>query len=115
MAQYSFERLRPEYTSLWTGMTITRPVAAQAAARRIVATTNRYKEAEQATNVPWFVIGALHMRESDANFSTSLGNGEPLNRVTRLVPRGRGPFSSWQQGAIDALRLDGLHKVTQWT
>ena len=65
--------------------------------------------------MPWFVIAALHNRESDADFDTYLGNGEPLDRVTRLVPVGRGPFSSWEAGAIDALRYDGLDEVKEWT
>ena len=63
----------------------------------------------------WFVIAALHNRESDADFRTYLGNGEPLNRTTRLVPAGRGPFATWEAGAIDALRHDGLDRVTTWS
>jgi peptidoglycan hydrolase-like protein with peptidoglycan-binding domain len=57
----------------------------------------------------------LHQRESDADFRTYLGNGEPLNRKTRIVPAGRGPFPTWEAGAIDALEYDGLHKVSEWT
>jgi lysozyme family protein len=71
----------------------------------------RYVAIEQKTDVPWWLIAVLHRRESDANFNTYLGNGEPLNRVTQLVPRGRGPFPSFEAGAIDALHIDGLDKV----
>ena len=42
-------------------------------------------------------------------------NGEPLNRRTILVPKGRGPFEDWAAGAVDALALDGLDQVKAWT
>ncbi len=60
------------------------------------------------------MIAALHRRESNANFNTYLGNGEPLNRRTRLVPKGRGPFKSFEDGAVDALKMDGLSNVRDW-
>ena len=41
--------------------------------------------------------------------------GEPLNRVTRLVPAGRGPFLTWTDGAVDALKLQGFDKVVDWS
>jgi len=77
----------------------------------------RYQAIEAATGVTWPHIAVLHRRESDADFHTYLGNGEPLNRVTRLVPKGRGPFNepnAFEKGAIDALHLDGLDKVIDW-
>ena len=57
------------------------------------------------------------MRESGADFSTYLGNGEPLTRRTRIVPKGRGPFKTWEDGAVDALRFDSLDDVLaeDWT
>jgi lysozyme family protein len=84
----------------------------------------RYVEIEEGTahdgvgpegqGVPWFMIAVLHLRESNADFKTYLGNGEPLTRVTRLVPKGRGPFASFYDGAMDALRIDGLSNVLDW-
>lgn len=68
----------------------------------------RYQEVESRTQVPWQMIGALHGNESSFNFHTYLGNGDPLNQVTRHIPAGRGPFSTWQDGAFDALKYDGL-------
>ena len=73
-----------------------------------------YTDIEQATGVPWYLIAVLHRRESDADFHTYLGNGDPLSRKTTHVPRGRGPFATFQAGAIDALRLDGLSSVKDW-
>ncbi len=53
--------------------------------------------------MPWEFVAVTHMRESNANFSTYLGNGQPLNRKTTIVPKNRGPFPDWKSGAIDAL------------
>jgi lysozyme family protein len=73
-----------------------------------------YIEISRKTGVPWELIAVLHRRESDADFSKYLGNGEPLNRKTRLVPKGRGPFASFSDGAVDALHIDGLDAVIDW-
>jgi len=72
-------------------------------ANRIRANKARYQAVSAKTGVPWEVIGVIHEREASLNFNTYLGNGEPLSRKTRLVPRGRGPFATWEEGAIDAL------------
>lgn len=76
---------------------------------------SQYREVQAATNVPAIVVAAIHERESDADFSTYLGNGDPLNRPSVHVPRGRGPFKTWALGAIDALTLDRLNQITDWT
>jgi lysozyme family protein len=87
-------------------------------AKWIVANRSSYEAVERLTGVPWWFIGCLHLREAgmSANaFHTYLGNGEPLNRVTRLVPAGRGPFLTWTDGAVDAMHLSGFDKVTDWS
>lgn len=58
---------------------------------------------KQGYNIPWYFIAVTHYRESNANFNTYLGNGQPLNKKTTLVPKGRGPFTTWEDGAVDAL------------
>lgn len=115
MAQYSFERLRDEYDRLWAGMRVIKTDAATKQARQIIAHKDRYQTVERETTVPWFVVGCLHMRESNANFNTYLGNGQPLNRKTTIVPKGRGPFPDFETGAKDALHIDRLDEVTSWT
>lgn len=115
MTQYTFERLRPEYEALWAAMKVTKTAAADAQATRIIANKARYLEVQRRTSVPWFVVGCLHMRESSGNFSTYLGNGQPLNRVTTIVPKGRGPWASFEDGAEDALAIDGTDQIRQWS
>jgi lysozyme family protein len=116
MAQ-SFEELKPEYAGLWRSMQVRpeRTGEVDRIARTLIGHKARYEEVSRTTGVPWSVIAVLHQRESDADFRTYLGNGEPLNRKTRIVPIGRGPFDTWEAGAIDALQYDELHKVSEWT
>ena len=113
----NFADLKSEYENLWAAMKIRpeRAATVDAIARRLIGHKSRYQAVEDETGVPWFVIAALHNRESDADFDTYLGNGEPLDRETRLAPRGRGPFESWEEGAVDALELDHLDEVEDWT
>lgn len=85
-----------------------------AAAAKALLQKARYSAVAVKTGVPWELIAALHMRESDANFRTYLGNGEALTHKTVTVPKNRGPFSSWEAGAYDALKLDGLSSVKDW-
>lgn len=72
-------------------------------AKRLVAQKARYLEVEKATGVPWFIIAVIHEREASQRFTTQLGQGDPLDHVSTHVPKGRGPFTSWEQGAYDAL------------
>jgi len=106
----------PTYARQWDRMreNLSRREEFQHDARRIMAHKDRYQAVEAKTGVPWPLIGVLHLREADLDFNTYLGNGDPLNRSTRHVPRGRGPFDTWEEGAIDALKLDGLTSVKDW-
>lgn len=106
----------PEYARQWDTMEIKpqREGEFKRLARFAVDNKPRYLSIENKTGVPWDLIAVLHRRESDADFSTYLGNGDPLSRRTIHVPRGRGPFKSFEDGAIDALRLDGLSSVIDW-
>lgn len=67
-----------------------------------------YDPVERATHVPWYVTGAIDCREENFNHGGYLGNGDPLYRTTTHVPKGRGPFKTWYDGAIDAFHLDGM-------
>lgn len=82
---------------------------------KLLANKARYQQIEKLTNVPWFFIAICHMRESDANFNTYLGNGQSLSRRTTIVPVGRGPFNTFEEGAVDALKYEGLDKETDWS
>ncbi len=71
----------------------------EAAAKKIDEHRQSYEAVQQATGVPWYVIGCIHIREADGRFDTYLGNGQLLAHVTTAVPAGRGPFASWTGGS----------------
>lgn len=88
----------------WTKAQLTRNAAP--VAKRLVANKARYMAVAAQTGVPWFIIAVIHQRESSGSFSGVLHNGERIigtGRRTTLVPKGRGPFSAWEEAAIDAL------------
>ena len=112
----SFESLKSEYERNWANLQI-RPARlgeANAAARRAINGKATYEQVERLTGVPWYFIALCHYRESNFDFDTYLGNGETLHRVTTLVPKGRGPFASFVDGAVDALRIENFVGTQDW-
>lgn len=104
------------YHSLWAKCTI-RPecvLTVNSIVTRILAHKQDYLAVEQATHVPWFFMACLHSRESDLDFNTYLGNGDPLDRKTTDVPAGRGPFHSFIAGAVDSMNMQGFTKILAW-
>jgi len=83
----------------------------------ILPNKEKYARVEVATGVPWRLIAALHYRESSLNFRGVLHNGEHIlgtGKKTRLVPAGRGPFSTWEDAANDALMLKRSIFPKEW-
>lgn len=113
----TFEITRANYRKLWDGMVIhaDKAAAADIAAKRIISGVARYKAVERRTSVPWFFIGLCHMREGNFSFATYLGNGQSIVRPTTIVPIGRGPFASFEDGAVDALKYQGLLAIKDWS
>lgn len=118
-APSTFEVIAPEASSDFARMKVTRLAAAQKAARTIIQNAEHYFPVEAATGVPWFVIGLIHHREADFDFSTHLHNGNPLTHRTTDVPAGRptthAPPFTWEESAIDALEYDKLAGITDWS
>lgn len=118
--KWTFENTRAGYTKMWGAITIKAGDLANAGrfAKMIEAGKSEYLAVQEAIGVPWFFVGALHMRESSCNFSGVLHNGEHIigtKKKTRLVPAGRGPFADWHTAAIDALKLKGFDKISEWS
>lgn len=111
-----YGRKWPEYAGQWDRMKITpgRETEFTKLAKFAFDHRQQYLVIEENTGVPWAMIACLHRRESDADFTTYLGNGDKLNRKTVNVPAGRGPFPSFEEGAIDALKYDHLASVKDW-
>lgn len=75
-----------------------------------------YVAVEKATGVPWWIVGCIHMREASCNFKGLLHNGErgiigpeaiKANRKSTIVPKGVGPFPTWEAAAIHAITMNG--------
>lgn len=112
----SYESLKSGYERNWANLQI-RPARlgeANATARKAINGKATYQQVERLTGVPWYFVALCHYRESNFDFDTYLGNGESLKRVTCLVPKGRGPFASFVDGAVDALRIQHFVGTQDW-
>lgn len=90
----------------WAKALFTRSTKINAASAKIAANRARYELVSKVTGVPWDVIGVIHYRESSNDFRGVLHNGQRIigtGKKTTLVPKGRGPFSTWEEAAVDAL------------
>jgi lysozyme family protein len=116
-----FEDLRAEYADLLRTADPKSSMvgAARATANKILGGRSRYEAVGRTTGVPWVAIGLIHAMESGCRFTTHLHNGDSLNARTRRVPRGRprtgSPPFTWEESAVDAIRYDGLDKVSDWS
>ena len=87
---------------------------------RQVALQNRsiYESVEIQTQVPWYVVAAIHVRESNGDLGCALCNGQRIigtNRKTTWTPAGRGPYATWIDSAVDALKFEEFNKITDWS
>lgn len=113
----------PGYRQLWDTAHIDpkRGPEIRATVDKIMARKPDYVAVEKDTGVPWFVVAALHMRESGLNFRTHLHNGDPLDARTRHVPAGRpavgSPPFTFAESAKDALTMSPhfLDRVKRWS
>lgn len=90
----------------WMRAKFTRSTQINAQAAKIEANRARYEAVAAKTGVPWDVIGVIHYRESSGSFAGVLHNGQKIigtGKKTTIVPKGRGPFKSWEEAAVDAL------------
>ena len=83
-------------------------------AQHIIAHKSIYIQVEHDTGVPWYMVGLIHLRESSLDFTTYLGNGDPLSRPPTHVPAGRGPFSTFVAGAVDAIHIEKWGTILDW-
>jgi len=85
---------------------------------KLLANKKVYDEISKATGVPSAFIACVHVQElgSDVGVNKAyLGNGQPWNKKTTIVPKGVGPFSSFVEGGIHAMKRRNLHKIDLWT
>ncbi len=106
----SFKALKTDIAGKWGAMQIKPqhiPEIDQTA-DKLLADKDIYLELEKRTGVPALITMVISERESGGNLRCSLAQGDRWDRVSVHVPRGRGPFKSWLDAAIDALQLQGM-------
>jgi lysozyme family protein len=119
--KHPYAVLKSEYTGLLASMRVTQPLQIDNVARKLLRPENltRYREVALDTGVPAALIAALDQRESGANPRAALGQGDPWNKVSTHVPRGKGPWKSWKDAAVYYVNYDHLNDVTadrwDWT
>ncbi|WP_439395997.1 peptidoglycan-binding protein [Bradyrhizobium sp. PMVTL-01] len=113
----SFESLKSEYERNWSSLEIRpgRLADANGVARKALNGKATYQQIERLTGVPWYFTALCHYRESNFDFDTYLGNGESLHRTTTIVPKGRGPFTTFVDGAVDAFRIENFIGAQDWS
>lgn len=99
-------RLKAANAARWAHMQVNPYLAAHIddIADHLIAAKPRYQDVATSTHVPWFIIAVIHEREAALSWLASLAQGDPWCKVSTHVPKGRGPFCSWNDSAIDALR-----------
>lgn len=113
--------LRQEYEKLFNSCNI-RPENAQYV-NMIVTKLNenkgRYLGVSKILGIPWYFIAVIHNMEASMNFTKHLHNGDPLTARTVQVPAGRpktgNPPFTWEESAVDALKLKSLGPSVDWS
>lgn len=111
--------MKAGYRNMWEAATVKRTEIVNKVADEIIRDRARYEPVGARTGVPWFWIACVHHRESNRDFRGILHNGQRIigtGKKTTIVPKGRGPFSSWEEAAVDALthKSHALHTVNDW-
>lgn len=88
-------------------------------ADKIKLNKDRYQGvASNFGDMPYWFVAVIHTMEGGGKFTTHLHNGDPLTARTIQVPKGRplmgNPPFTWEESAIDALKLMRYDKVTGW-
>ncbi len=106
LARWNAASVTPELIDLIDGVS-----------HRLIDAKPRYQAVATVTMVPWAIIAVIHERESSQSWKASLAQGDPWNKVSIHVPKGRGPFTSWETAAEDALVACPPHAANwhDWT
>lgn len=107
-------KYKAEFADMFSKMQITNPSGVGSAVGIILPNIARYQNVAVEFGMPWQVIGCLHYRESNCDFTTHLANGDPLTADTVDVPKNLmaplDPPYPWEEAAIAALK----HEFTNW-
>jgi len=115
---FSWSLGKDRYSQMLRTAVITRdPAKIRRESERVAMFRKRYEDIGQVAKCPWWLVAVLHMRENNNDFRGVLHNGERIigtGRKTRLVPKNRGPFATFEESAVDALKIQGIHLIKTW-
>lgn len=83
--------------------------------KKIFSQIAMYKVVANKFNIPWIFFAVTHWKEASLRPEKQILNGQNWNRTTTIVPKGRGPYSNWEEAAIDGVLYKGLHKIKDWS
>lgn len=115
------DNLKAEYLDLWYRCKLVpeREKKLDFLVKKINNSYSVYNHVGVETKVPWWVVGCIHILESDGNFNTHLYNGDPLTARTVHEPKGRpvvgSPPFAWEESAIDSLKYENFDKWGDWS
>jgi lysozyme family protein len=70
-----------------------------------------YLQVQRKTGVPALFTALLHCMEGNADYYRQILNGQPFTKKTTIHPKGKGPWETWNDSAIEAFKIHGLKKV----
>lgn len=114
MSVKPFEQLRPEYEK-WVANCRPRHECVElidSVARRLtrpLALTN-FSVVKQRLGIPELITTPSFERECGCDFARSPAQGDRWDHVSTHVPKGRGPYSSWIECALDTYRREHLEQ-----
>lgn len=114
------ERLRSDYRRLFDTCIIreNRTAEVESIIGAMVSNLGRYQQVADVVEIPWFIIAVIHLMEASLRFDRHLHNGDPLTERTTQVPSGRPrtgtPPFTWEESALDALRLERMDRWSDW-
>ena len=113
----TFEGLEPDYTkrlAAWKPKLRSGQDNPNTVAKKLLENKQHFLELQSLCGVPALWTMPVFEREGPS-FACYLGNGDPLDKPTTDVPEGRGPFATWEAGAMDSLQLDHVTNAGTWT
>lgn len=96
--------LRKDYEILWKTMIVSQNKKLEIIVDRIISQKGQYESVEMASGVPWYMVACIHYMESSLDFKRQIYNGQRWNRETTLIPKGKGPWDSWHDSSVDAMK-----------
>jgi lysozyme family protein len=115
---HPFLALQEEYVHRLATLKITRPAAAEKRARELIkpSVLDHFVPVNQKLGIPIVWMVCSFNRESDCDFTRSPAQGDRWDEVSTHVPRGVGPFPSFEASAEWAYRHDGIERNSfPWT